>query len=149
MSVVTVSPGYANLGVDRVGGSFGDVPLMKMTAGPEGSAAVFRHVVAYTQNFTGNGNGDITNVSLQGAKYFAVQTKGTGAAPSAWTVTLEVSLDGTNFTATELVHASSALSDGKMTWMQAAIPCLYYRAVMSGISLGSATNIAVTTLSMP
>ncbi len=77
-------------------------------------------------------------------KYFSIQLKGTVAGATSWTVTLEGSLDGTNFS-TIITHSTADL-DGSVKWSTSASPSLYFRSNCSALVLGGATNIVVTIL---
>lgn len=99
--------------------------------------------------FTGVASGTTVNVSTYGRKYFAIQVKGTGAAATSWTVHLETSLNGTNFTSL-ISHNNSSDSDGNMKWAPVGnYPALYFRSNCTALTLGSATNIVVTIVGMP
>lgn len=87
---------------------------------------------------------------------FAIQVKGTGAAPTSWTVELQVSLDGTNFM-TLFSHKSTtgsnnelAAADGDVVFSYGGTfyPALYFRSKCTAVSLGSATNIVATIVGM-
>src|ERR1043165_1977149 len=70
---------------------------------------------------------------------YEVQLKGVGAAPTSWTLTLEGSLDGVNFS-TLITHNAG---DGSTQWTTEK-PCLYVRANLSALSLGSATSVDIS-----
>jgi len=69
---------------------------------------------------------------------FAIQLKGASAAPTSWTLTLEGSLDGLNWT----TIATHNAADGSTVW---AIdkPSAFIRANLSALSLGSAVSVKV------
>lgn len=132
------------------------VQLVKLvdTTGSEGARTVttsrleqLLSVSARSDTFTGTGNGTAVNVATTGRSRFGMAVKGTGAAASAWTVNLQVSLDGTNY-ATLLSHANSD-GDGAAVWVPTPSPALYFRTNVSALTLGSATNIVVTIIGMP
>lgn len=99
---------------------------------------------AYTVTTTGmQSTVDIHTTPL---KTWSIAIKGTGAVPTSWTVNLEGSLDGTNFT-TYLQHTNTTESDGStLVSGTALMPALYYRVNTTALSLGSATNIVVRVL---
>lgn len=101
----------------------------------------YRHSDTYTIAATG----ETVDATPSGFRSFGIQVKGTGAAATAWSIVLEVSLDGTNF-ATLLEHDSSAGdSDGGIVWSGAAdSPSLYFRSRLISVTLGSASSIRVT-----
>lgn len=80
----------------------------------------------------------------------ALQVKGAGAAPTAWDVVLEGSLDGTSWTT--ICEHSSANAQGDGTYVtnngvnhQAAwpMPALYVRVRVVSVTLGSATALNI------
>lgn len=79
---------------------------------------------------------------------YAVEVKGTGAAPTSWTVTLQGSLDGVNWT-TICTHTNTTNSDGDTVWDTNGKPVLFLRVDVSALALGSATDIAVTVVAVP
>ena len=96
--------------------------------------------------FTATGNGVIQSVVNKPIKSFAIQIKGTGAAATAWSVVIEGSLDGTNFT-TIMTHANTVETDGEAKWTGASLyPVLHFRSRCVSITLGSATNIVANVL---
>lgn len=100
----------------------------------------------YSEAYTGVGPGATQDVSAFPHKYFAVQIKGTGAAPTAWAVAIEGSLDGTNFT--EIAeHNSVSETDGEVLWAGANIASsAYFRTRVKSLTLGAASDIVVTAL---
>ena len=95
--------------------------------------------------FTTTGNGATLNVINQPIKYFAIQVKGTVAAPTGWSIVLEGSLDGIAFS-TILTH-STATGDGVILWGGSnAYPVLYFRSRVVSLTLGSATDVVVSLL---
>lgn len=70
---------------------------------------------------------------------YAIQVKGVGGTPTTWSVTLEGSLDGVNFT-TILTHAN-ADTDGTVKWDGGGKPCLYIRANVGTLTLAPASSI--------
>lgn len=105
--------------------------------------------VSRSDTFTATGDGVTVDASDHPLQSFGLQVIGTGDTPSAWTVALQVSLDGTNWV-TLLTH-SSADSDpiGSFVSNGANLaPSLYLRSNVSALTLGPATNIVVTIVGM-
>ena len=101
-----------------------------------------------SDTYTGAANGTTVDVSTQGMSRWGIQVKGTGAAPSSWTVHFEVSLNGTNFQS--FFTHGTADGDGTVKWGPAGdYPALYFRSRCSAVALGSATNIVATIVGMP
>src|SRR5262249_49281544 len=76
---------------------------------------------------------------------YGVQVKGVGAVPTSWTVTLDGSLDGVNWT-TLITHNAS---DGSTQWEVTGKPCLAYRVNVSAVTLGSASALAIAAVGVP
>lgn len=72
----------------------------------------------------------------------AIQVKGTGAAATSWSVTLEGSLDDTNWT----VLATHSATDGA-TVVVVDKPALHVRVNVGSLSLSPATDIKVIAAS--
>jgi hypothetical protein len=121
---------------------------IKRSVGGDGSATDFLDKSSRSDTFTGTGSGTAVDVSAQGMKHFGMQVKGTGAAPTSWTVVLEVSLDGTNYT-TLITHTNTEDSDGAVKWSPVAIVGLHFRSRVTALALGSASNIIVTIAAKP
>lgn len=100
-----------------------------------------------THSFTTVTSDTAVDVSDQTLKYWSLQVKGTGAAATSWTVTLEVSLDGTNYVPI-LTHTDTSTSDGGIVAMSTPFPALYYRTRVTALTLGSASAISVTAVGM-
>jgi hypothetical protein len=68
---------------------------------------------------------------------YSVQLKGVAAAPTSYTLTLEGSNDNANWTtlATQTPDGTTVFAVDK--------PCLYMRANLSALSLGSATSVDI------
>lgn len=101
-----------------------------------------------SDTYTVTGSGTAINLSTASipVKAFAVQVKGTGGAATLWNVSLEGSLDGTNYQ--ELINHATADGDGVVKWTSDK-PILHLRSRCSALTLGGATNIVVTILGMP
>lgn len=96
--------------------------------------------------FTVPANGTVLDVSLVPCSRFALQVSGTGAAPTAWSVVLEASLDNVNFS-TILTHASlDGDANGATKWQALPAAVKYFRSRDVSITLGPATNIVVNIL---
>lgn len=78
-------------------------------------------------------------------KWFAIQTTAKGVVTS-WTVLLEVSEDGVNWT-TAATH-TNAIGSGILLPSATAYPSLFMRARCSAIVLGLGTNVISTILAM-
>ena len=78
------------------------------------------------------------------ARTFALQVKGVGAAPTSWSVSLEGSLDGVNWTALVLHNAS----DGSTQWAVDK-PVSFVRVTVGVLNLGTATSINVGYIACP
>ena len=132
-------------------GETAQVQLMREVAvsGSEGAKTVVERFATRADTFTGAGNGTQLDLSVRPCKAFALQVKGTGASPGAWSIVLEGSLDGTNYT-TMLTHVSGTNSDGAVAWSSAALmPALYVRSRCVSLTLGGATNVVATILGVP
>lgn len=109
----------------------------------------FQQQVPYEQNrsdtFTGAGAGTAVDVSLVPCSRFAIQVKGTGAVPTAWEVVLEVSLNGTDYTAI-LTHKNGNHADGAVLLLATAAPVKFFRSRCVSLTLGGATNIVTTII---
>jgi hypothetical protein len=103
---------------------------------------------AIVQRYTATTTGPQAPFSAPGGAPFAtyaIQVKGTGAAPSSWSVTLEGSFDRVNWS-TLITHNAG---DGSTQWETTGKPCGHVRANVGALTLGSATNIVVTALAVP
>lgn len=77
---------------------------------------------------------------------YAISVKGTGGAPTSWTVLLEGSLDGTNWT----TIATHNATDGSTVWDFNGKAALFVRANVTALTLGgSATDIKVIVVAVP
>lgn len=95
--------------------------------------------------FTGTTNGVTVDCTAVPLDTYAIQVKGTGAAPTTWDVRLEGSLDGTNFS--QILQHTNSTGDGAVLYSGAVLsPSLYVRARCADLALGSATNIVATIL---
>lgn len=75
---------------------------------------------------------------------FAIQIKGTGGVPTSWSVTLEGSLDGVNWT----TLATHNANDGSL--VQAVDkPCTHFRGNVGAVTLGPASDINVLIVGAP
>jgi len=98
-----------------------------------------------TEIYTGTGPGITQDVSSFPHKYFTIQVVGTGAAATTWTVAIEGSLDGVNFS--EIANHTNADGDGAVVWAGANIAAsAYFRTNVTALTLGAATNITVYAL---
>lgn len=104
-----------------------------------------------SDTYTTTANGTQVNAATKPCTKFSLQVKGTGAAPTAWNIILEGSLDGTNYTQI-LQHSNAnplgADTDGATVWTDAG-PFLYFRSRSAAtLTLGSATNVVATIVGM-
>lgn len=92
-----------------------------------------------SDTFVSTGNGVTVDASTYSLSNFTLFVIATGAV-SVWTVVLEGSVDGINFTTiaihTNLIGSSVAVFPGVNI-----TPCLYFRARCSSLTLGLGTNI--------
>jgi hypothetical protein len=95
----------------------------------------------YRDTFSAVRVGRAVTVSSWLPSKHSLQVKGAGAAPSAWTVLLQGSHDGVNWT-TLLTHNST---DGSIVYPSDAIerPVRYLRVNVTALTLGSATAVNV------
>lgn len=103
-----------------------------------------------SDTFTAAGSGTTLDASLAPCKNFALQVKGTGAAPTAWNVVIEASLNNGQFT-TILEHSNAgefrSASDGETVYFSGG-SFFYFRTRCVSLTLGSATNIVATLVGM-
>lgn len=94
-----------------------------------------------TLTATATGAGPKTGVRPWDAKHVSLQVKGTGAAATAWTVALEGSNNGNNWT-TILSHSTTD-TDGAVKFAGDNIPrpVTWLRLNVTALTLGTATNI--------
>ncbi len=117
--------------------------------GSEGSKTVVELYATRADTYTIAASGTSVDAATRPIKYFGLQVKGTGASATSWTVLLEGSLDGTNFTEI-FTHTNTTNSDGATAWSSAvATPCLYIRSRCSAVVLGGASAIVATILGVP
>lgn len=76
---------------------------------------------------------------------YGIAVKGVGGTLTSWTVTLDGSLDGANWT-TLITHNAT---DGSTSWETTGKPCLFIRVNVSALSLGTATSITVVVVAVP
>jgi len=120
---------------------------------PRRAMHVTKECQGNASTFTAAANGTAIDLGAGTAyKHFSLQVKATGAVTS-WTVVLEGSLDGTNYS-TILTHTNAAPGDGLLVPTPAAAaftphPVRYFRARCSAIVLGGGTNVVATILGVP
>lgn len=98
-----------------------------------------------SDTFTSTTSGTTVNCATKPLKWFSISVAQTGTV-TAWTVVLEVSLDGANFT-TIATHTQASLT-GILVAAVAATPALYFRARATVITLGLGTSVTATILGM-
>jgi len=99
-----------------------------------------------SDTFTATGNGTTVDCSLNPRSEFSLVVKALGAVTS-WTVILEGSLDGTNFT--PILTSSGILSavDGLLITVGSnRYPVLYFRNRLSALTIGAGTSVTATIL---
>jgi len=97
-----------------------------------------------SDTYVATATGTTVNATTAPKQNFSLQVNQTGTVTS-WTVVLEGSLDGTNFT-TLITHTDA---DGSGTVKTASgKPALYFRSRCSAITLGAGTNVIATILGM-
>jgi hypothetical protein len=105
-------------------------------------------------NFTGSNAPSIQKLPSVTSAH-ALEVKGVGATPTHWTVLLQGSISGKNWT-TILSHSdtnSPAQADGALIWNNGATNqanwpthCVYLRVNVTVLVLGSATSINIYAL---
>lgn len=76
---------------------------------------------------------------------YAIQVKGVGGTPTSWSVTLEGSLDNTNWT----IITTHNSTDGSTVWDTAGKPNLFVRANVGAVTLGPASALRITIVAVP
>lgn len=97
-----------------------------------------------TQQFTATGQSKAIPLPEPFARSFAIQVKGVGGTPTSWTVALEGSLDGANWTTLGTHNAV----DGSTVWAVDK-PVTFVRINVSALTLAPATAINVGILAVP
>lgn len=81
--------------------------------------------------------------NVAGACFYTIQVKGVGAGATAWTVALEGSNDGVNWSS--IISHGTADVDGTVKNSGATpIGTLWVRVNVSALTLGSATGITIS-----
>jgi hypothetical protein len=92
------------------------------------------------------GAGAIKGDKGSARRHFAMSVSPVGGSGTTWTVLLQGSMDQANWT-TILTHTDIDPASGQTIYSGAAIfPCLYHRANVTALSLGSATGIRIQHL---
>lgn len=95
---------------------------------------------------TKTATGACTRIDLSGygpLSDWALQVSGVGAAPTAWTVNLEVSLDGVTFQ--RIVQHTTTTLNGGVIWAT-GFPALHVQAYVASLTLGTATGLSIVVL---
>lgn len=104
---------------------------------------------ALVKTYSATTTGALEKLSAPGAAPFATyafSVKGVGGAATSWTVLLEGSLDGVNWS----TIATHNATDGSIVWETSGKAAMHVRPNVSALSLGgSATAIAVTVVAVP
>jgi hypothetical protein len=105
--------------------------------------------IPYQQNrsdsYTSTTTGAEVDCSSIPVSQLGMQVKGTGAAPTSWTIVLEVSLDGTNYSVVA-THTNITHADGSVLFVPLPAPVKKFRSRCTAISLGGASAIAVAII---
>ena len=103
----------------------------------------------YTETFAATGAGTTYDLVRRTSDTFALAVKKTGSVTS-WTVLLEGSLDGTNWT-TLLTHTNASPGDALIIAPTAGVrtPVNYLRLNCSALTLGTGTAIVATFAATP
>ena len=99
-----------------------------------------------SQNYITTGTGTIVNMTAGPCNYFTIEVKSLTAVATSWTILLEVSLDGVNFTT--LITHTKTIGDGISLGNSTPLAALYFRSHVTALNLGSATGISVLILGM-
>jgi hypothetical protein len=120
----------------------------KTVATRDVSSVHYQLVIPYQQNrsdtYTGTGSGTAIDVSSVPCSRMGIQVKGTGAAPTSWTVLLEGSINGTDYDT--LATHDTAEGDGGILFVPLPAPVKKFRSRCSALSLGGATNIVASII---
>lgn len=113
----------------------------------QGQSGIWHQIVVPHQmnrqdTYTTQVAGTSIDTSTLPCNRFAIQVKGTGAIPTSWTVVLEGSLNGTDFTPI-MTHQSGVNGDGEMLWSPVPTVAKYFRSRVTQLTLNTATNIKV------
>lgn len=96
-----------------------------------------------SDTYTVPANGVTISAVANPFKAYAVQVVGQGTLASLWDVRLEGSLDNVNFD--QILQHTNTTGDAKVVFSGALLaPSLYVRSRCAGLTLGTATGIAVT-----
>jgi hypothetical protein len=99
-------------------------------------------------NFVGVGVGPAVDVSDRPVRSYSIQVSGVGGSLTDWSVELQTSLDGINFSEI-MTHDNISYLDGDVLHSGANIaPALYFRAEVKSLTLGAATSVNVGILGL-
>lgn len=100
----------------------------------------------HEETFSGIGNGTVLDMSLQPAKYFSLQVRQESGLALLWSVLLEVSLNGSEWS-TIASHTNVAQSLGDIVLPQIVpYPARYLRFRVTGVTVGA--SIKASALAM-
>lgn len=139
-----------NIATDDMG-AYGHVQRVKRQAGGDGTSVDLLDNATRSDTFTATGTGTVFSVAAQAIKRFSLLVKGTGGAPTAISVALEISIDGTNFSPILLAGTAEEIptADGQTISTGAnCYPALHFRSRVVSITLSPATNVVVTICGM-
>jgi hypothetical protein len=92
---------------------------------------------------TATSSGALVNTVRYPSRTYSIEVKSKGGVATAWTVVLEGSLDGVNFT--PILTHSTADGDGTTkTTLANLFPMLFYHSRVTSLTLAPATSITVT-----
>ena len=97
-----------------------------------------------TDTYAATGSGQTIDAHLSPVREFGIQVAAVGGTPTLWTIILEGSLDGTNFS-TILTH-TQALGLGVILWSTVPAPVSYFRTRCSVLTLGAASSATAYVL---
>jgi hypothetical protein len=103
---------------------------------------------AANKTFTATSTGALATISAPGGAPFAtyaILVKGTDGSLTSWTVNLEGSLNGVDWT-TICTHNSTA---GSTVWDTNGKACTSVRANVSALTLNTATSVTVIVVAVP
>ena len=146
VNIGTVTQGAGGLSPWLIAADSLPLPTGASTEATLLSMAPLINAYAYrTDTFTGTTTGVTVDTSGTPLKWFSVQVSGTGGVPTLWTVVLEGSLDGVNFSPI-LTHTNTT-GNGSVLWLGSnPATSRYFRSRVTGLTLGPATNIVVSVL---
>ena len=119
----------------------------KKTIGPAGTEDKPSVITVGTNyrvdSFAGVGVSPPVDVSDKPVRSFSIQVAGVGGTPTAWSVELQTSLDGVNYSEI-MTHDNLTYVSGEVLHSGANLaPTLYFRAEVKTLTLAPATSLTV------